>query len=137
GYARSAFMLTLAEPPQVGRRAYAGVGHGAAQYALEEYFERWADSDALTSEAARSSFRRTGHATIAGVYPKLDRAHRRFVDDFLRRIGAPHQLSYRLAAGWTEGYLTVMRTDEYCEHDEAILARLAPHLTDLLRERLP
>jgi hypothetical protein len=54
GYARSAFMLAVAEPPLSGRRAYAGVTHGSPEYMLEEYFERWADRDP-TRPPARSS----------------------------------------------------------------------------------
>ena len=44
------FMLALSEGGFPGHRAYAGATHGYPEYMLEEYFERWADRDALTSE---------------------------------------------------------------------------------------
>jgi DNA-binding CsgD family transcriptional regulator len=133
GYSRSAFMLTLARPPRPGNRAYAGVTHGSPSYMLEEYFERWADRDALASDAAAASFSATGSTTIAGIYRFLDEPRRRFVDDFLRRTRSAEQLSHRLPVGWTEGYLTLMGPDEYTERDQRLIRELAPDLVELLR----
>jgi DNA-binding CsgD family transcriptional regulator len=137
GHERCAFMLVLAEPPLPGRRAFAGVTHGWAPFVLEEYFERWADCDPLASEPARSDFHRRGSTTIADLYPRLDPARRRFVDDFLRRMRTPEQLSLRLRGPWTDGYLTVMGTEDVGERDRILLGALAPRLAELLRERLP
>jgi DNA-binding CsgD family transcriptional regulator len=135
GYTKSAFMLALAEPPLPGRRAYAGVTHGSPPYVLEEYFERWADSDTLGSEAARGSFRRTGRATIHDAYRFLGPSERRFVDDFLRRTQTTAQLSHRLPIGWTEAYLTLMNCG--AERDVKLVGRLLPELVELLRSHLP
>jgi len=137
GHRQSAFMLALAEPPRPGRRAYAGVTHGAPEHVLEEYFERWADRDALASEAGRASYASTGQATIAELYARLEPQRRRFVDDFLRRGRQTNQLSQHLPAAWTEGYVTVMGPDEYDKRDADIMRNLAPRLTELLRSYLP
>jgi DNA-binding CsgD family transcriptional regulator len=137
GFAKSAFMLALAEPPLPGRRAYAGVTHGSPPYVLEEYFERWADCDALASEAARGSFRRTGRATIHDAYRFLDPPGRRFVDDFLRRTHTTAQLSHRLPIGWTDAYLTLMSSEEHTARDVELVGLLLPELTELLRPHLP
>ncbi len=136
GYA-GAFMLALSDRPSPGRRAYAGTVRGFPEYTLEEYFERWADRDALGSDAARGSFARTGKATIASVYRELDPPRQLFVEEFLRRVRQTGQLSHRLACGWSDGYLTLMRSEEFTEADERIMGRLVPPLAALLRSRLP
>ena len=137
GYVRSAFMLTLARPPRPGDRAYAGVVHGSPGYVLEEYFERWADRDALGSAAAVARFAAAGSTTTAEIYHALEPPHRRFVDDFLRRTRATEQLSHRLPVGWSEGYLTLMGPDAFTSRDRASLRLLVPDLTGLLRRYLP
>lgn len=137
GYPQSAFMLTLAEPPLPGSRAYAGATHGQPPYVLEEYFERWADSDPLGSRAAGECFLRNGRATTGGIYHALDSPRRRFVDDFLCRIRTPHELSYRLPIGATDAYLTLQSAADYFDWDERVLEELAPALQELLRSRLP
>lgn len=137
GYPTSAFMLAIAAPPRPGAQAYAGATRGFRPYVLEEYFERWRSRDPLASEAGRVSFLNEGHVALADIYPALDRPRRRFVDDFLRRNRAPHQLSYRLPVGWSDGYLTVMGATEYTQRDRRLLGALAPGLAELLRARLP
>src|SRR5690349_19675335 len=92
GYRESALMLTLADTP----RAYAGVKHGSPEYVIEEYFERWADRDALASHAAVTAFARSGWTTISDLYGRLDKPQQTFVDDFLRRNRCLHQLSLRI-----------------------------------------
>lgn len=137
GFSSSAFMLAVGEAPSPGRRAFAGVKHGSPPYVLEEYFERWADLDPLASEAARSSYARRGWATVADAYPSLEPGRRRFVDDFLRRVRQPGQLSFRLPAGWTDGYLTLMGPEDYSADERDLLAHVVTPLTALLREWLP
>jgi DNA-binding CsgD family transcriptional regulator len=137
GYEKSVFMLALAEPPLPGRRAYAGVSHGSPPYVIEEYFERWADVDALASEPGRRVYHARGRATIGDVYRYLDSPHRRFVDDFLRRTRGTAQLSHRLVVGWTDAYLTLLGNDEHTDRDVRIMAALAHELPDLLRPHLP
>ena len=133
GYHEAAFMLTLADSP----RAYAGVKHGSPPYVLEEYFERWADADPLGSAAARASFTRQGWTSLSGIYPSLGSSERRFVDDFLRRTRTTAQLSVRLAANGSDGYVTVMRDEEFTAHDRELLGALLPGLRRELRKRLP
>ncbi|HEV3229541.1 MAG TPA: LuxR C-terminal-related transcriptional regulator [Solirubrobacteraceae bacterium] len=137
GYSTSAFMLTTSERPHPGHRAYAGVQHGHPSFVLEEYFERWADLDPLTSEPGLALFERRGYTTMAELYSGLDRGRRRFVDDFLRRTGAQGQLSVRLAAGWSDGYVTLHNGDGFDSHDRLLMNALAPQLTELLARRLP
>ncbi len=137
GFSRSAFMLAVADPPFPGNRAYAGVMHGWPPCVLEEYFERWADRDPLGSEAARAAFARGGRATIAEVYPRLDRGRRRFVDDFMRRTRTIVQVSHRLPAAWTDAYVTLMGSDEPTGRDDAVVARVLPELAEVLRAYLP
>jgi DNA-binding CsgD family transcriptional regulator len=137
GHERCAFMLVLAEPPLPGRRAFAGVTHGWAPVVLEEYFERWADYDPLGSEPARSDFHRNGSTTTHDLYPRLDPARRRFIDEFLRPVRATEQLSLRLRGSWTDGHLTVMGAEQIGERDRMLLSALTPQLAKLLRERLP
>jgi DNA-binding CsgD family transcriptional regulator len=132
GYVHSEFMLALAEGAWPGHRAYAGVNHGAPPHAMEEYFERWADRDALTSDASRLAYYRTGRSSIPELYPQLTGPHREFVDEFLRRNREHEQVSFRLVAGWSDGYLTLLPGG-----DEAVIRHLVPRLTRLLRERLP
>ena len=126
------FMLALSEGGFPGHRAYAGATHGYPEYMLEEYFERWADRDALTSSPARLAYYRTGRAAPADVYAELDAARRLYVEDFLRRAGQAEQVSFRLACGWSDGYLTPGNLD-----DERAVRHLVPILTELLRRRLP
>jgi DNA-binding CsgD family transcriptional regulator len=137
GYSTSAFMLAIAAPPLPGARAYAGVTHGFEPYVAEEYFERWCDRDPLASDAGRLSFLHSGRASLADLYPMLDEPRRRFVDDFLRRIRARHQLSHRLPGGWSDGYLTVMRTTEFAERDQRVLGALSSRLSEQLAALLP
>ena len=137
GYSMSAFMLAIATPPLPGERVYAGTTRGFKPSVLEEYFECWASRDPLASEAGRLSFLRDGRVALADIYRTLDRPRRRFVDDFLRRIQAPHQLSYRLPVGWTDGYLTVMGAAEHTERDKCLLGAFAPGLAELLQALLP
>jgi hypothetical protein len=133
GFQQSAFMLTLADQG----RAYAGVKHGGPEYVMEEYFERWADRDALGSEAARRSFATHGWSTISGIYAALDAPHRRFVDDFLRRTRLTGQLSIRMPGRFTDAYLTLMGSDDFASGDRAFLQGLVPGLDELLRRWLP
>jgi DNA-binding CsgD family transcriptional regulator len=137
GLDRTAFMLVLAEPPLPGGRALGGVTHGWEPFVLEEYFERWADSDPLASRSARLDFHRRGWTTTGDLYPSLDSSRLRFVDDFLRRMDAREQLSLRLCGRYTDGYLTVMGPERLGERDRVLLATVAPPLAELLRERLP
>ncbi len=105
GVRRSAFMLGLTDGVLPGATAYDGLQHGLKPYVMEEYFERWAHLDALTSDVARAEYARHGRATVAGVYARLDAPHRRYVDEFLHRNGDREQLSFRLAgAGWSDGF---------------------------------
>jgi DNA-binding CsgD family transcriptional regulator len=129
---RGEFMLALSEGPLPGHRAYAGASEGYPEHMMEEYFERWADRDALTSEPARFAYYRTGRAAPADVYPELDVARRRYVDDFLRRVSQTGQVSFRLAAGHSDGYLTLGELE-----DERVVRHLVPTLTELLQRRLP
>lgn len=132
GYVHGEFMLALAEGDWPGHRAYAGVAHGAPEHTMEEYFERWVDTDALTSEASRLAYYRTGRSAISEFYRELSRPHRDYVDLFLRKHDEERQVSFRLAAGWSDGYLTIAHLD-----DETVIQHLVPRLTQLLRERLP
>jgi DNA-binding CsgD family transcriptional regulator len=133
----SAFMLTVADPPRPGHRAYAGVTHGSPPYAIEEYFERWADRDHLASAASVALFEQRGWSTTADVYRHLEPERRPFVDDFLRRLRQRGQISVRVAADWTDGYLTLLAPEQQGEHELAAVTALVPRLTELLRERLP
>ena len=132
GYRQSEFMLALAEGEWPGHRAYAGVNHGAPPYAMEEYFERWADRDALTSQPSRLAYYRTGRSRIADIYAQLSGSHREYVDSFLRRLSEQEEVSFRLKAGWSDGYLTFAKLD-----DERVVSHIIPALTAVLRERLP
>jgi DNA-binding CsgD family transcriptional regulator len=129
----AAFMLALSAPG----RAYAGLLHGPQEYVIEEYFERWADAGCLASQAAQEDFLSRGWTTTEQIYERLESTRMRFVDDFLHRIHAQHELSFRLPAGTTNGYLTVMAAVAPDEPTRAALAVLIPELTGLLRERLP
>jgi DNA-binding CsgD family transcriptional regulator len=133
GFCESAFMLALTGEG----RSYAGVKHGSPPYVMEEYFERWADVDALASPAGMSAYAQRGWATVSDVYAMLEPSRRRFVDDFLRRSRATGQLSLPVPAGASVGYLTVMRAEDFDEHDRHMLAALVPSLACALRERLP
>jgi DNA-binding CsgD family transcriptional regulator len=137
GYPKSTFMLTLAEPPLSGRRAYGGVTHGGPASVLEEYFERWADVDPLGSPAAQLSYVRRGSASIVELYPSLDRSRRRFVDEFLRRTFGQRQLSYRLPVRATDAYLTLLGSEEFGPRDERRICALLPDLRELLSGYLP
>ena len=132
GHAVGEFMLALNEGAMPGHRAYAGTDNGHALATMEEYFERWADRDALTSEPARSMYFRTGRVAVAELYPQLREPHRSYVDRFLRLTKEEAQVSFRLVGRWSDGYLTIGRLD-----DEAVLRHLVPQLTALLQERLP
>jgi DNA-binding CsgD family transcriptional regulator len=133
GFAGTAFMLTLDEPA----RAYAGARHGTPHYVLEEYFERWVAADPLASPAAQAAFSRRGHTSLEQIYDQLGAPQRRFVDDFLRRTGDSHQVSFRLAAGTTNGYLTLMGSAEPDASGRRMIEALIPPLTTLMRAHLP
>lgn len=138
GIRRSAFMLGLSDGALPGEVAYAGIQHGLRPHVMEEYFERWAHLDALTSEAARAVYARDGYATVASVYGLLGSERRRYVDDFLRRNGDQEQLSFRLAAGgWSDGYLTLAGKEAPDDRTQRILTVLVPALTGALQQRLP
>lgn len=137
GFPTSVFVLVLGEPPRPGRRAYAGVKHGSPPYVMEEYFERWSELDALASPAADEAFWRRGWASTEGVYGALDAARRRFVDDFLHRVGEPQQLSVRLIGGHTDGYLTVTGPEPFGGDDRARLLAVGEALAGRLRPYLP
>jgi DNA-binding CsgD family transcriptional regulator len=128
----SEFMLALSEGELPGHRAYAGISHGQPEYVMEEYFERWADKDALTSTPSRRLYHETGRSSVPDFYRQLSGSHRDFVDSYLRRTGEQELVSFRLTAGRSDGYLTVAKL-----HDEAPLAYVVPRLTELLRARLP
>ena len=132
GHPVGEFMLALSEGAMPGYRAYAGIDHGHAPHVMDEYFERWANRDALASAPARAMYFRTGRVAVAEVYPQLREPHRTYVDAFLRSTREREQVSFRLAAGWSDGYLTIGRLE-----DDAVLRHLVPQLTALLRERLP
>jgi DNA-binding NarL/FixJ family response regulator len=132
GHGVGEFMLALSEDAMPGYRAYAGTDHGHAPYVMEAYFERWANRDALTSAPARATYVRTGRAAVAELYHLLDESRRGYVDGFLRSFDEHEQVSFRLAAGWSDGYLTLARLE-----DDAVLRHLVPELTAQLRERLP
>lgn len=138
GLPRSAFMFALADPPFPGQRAFAGVQHGLRPYVLEEYFERWGPYDPLTGPAARVAYARAGTASIAGIYAALEPQRRRYVDDYLRRNGDQHQLSFRLyGGGWTESYLTLTGNEEHDEIASRLVEALVPDLTTRLQRHLP
>lgn len=126
------FMLALSEGDLPGYQAYAGTDHGHPPHVMEEYFERWAQRDPLTSDAARQAYYRTGRAAVAELYPELDEPRRTYVDEFLHAYHEDEQVSFRLAAGWSDGYLTLAEVE-----DDTVLRHLAPQLTELLRARLP
>lgn len=132
GHPVGEFMLALSEGAMPGYRAYAGTDHGHAQHVMEEYFERWANRDALTSAHARTTYFRTGRVAVAELYPHLGELHRSYVDGFLRSTDEQEQVSFRLAAGWSDGYLTVAKLE-----DDTVMRHLVPELTHLLRGRLP
>lgn len=132
GHRSGEFMLALSEGELPGYQAYAGTDHGHAPHVMEAYFERWGQRDALTSDVARRTYYRTGRAAVAELYPQLDAPRRAYVDEFLHSFGEHEQVSFRLAAGWSDGYLTLGQVK-----DDAALRYLAPQLTELLRARLP
>jgi DNA-binding CsgD family transcriptional regulator len=132
GYGQSEFMLALAEGDWPGHRAYGGINHGAPPYAMEEYFERWADADALTSEPSRFAYYRSGRSAVREFYAQLSGSHRDYVDVFLKKLGEQEEVSFRLAAGWSDGYLTLANIE-----DETVIQYLVPALTALLQQRLP
>ncbi|HET7049397.1 MAG TPA: LuxR C-terminal-related transcriptional regulator [Solirubrobacteraceae bacterium] len=133
GYRESALMLTLTDT----RRAYAGVKHGSPEYVIEEYFECWADRDALASDAAATAFARSGWTTTTDLYRRLAKPQQTFVDDFLKRNRCPYQLSLRIPGRATDGYLTVMGHRDFGPTDRAALQQLLPALGTQLRGRLP
>jgi DNA-binding CsgD family transcriptional regulator len=137
GFRQGAFMLTVAEPPLPGFRAYAALQHGFAPAVLEEYFERWANVDAFASDASQRSFVSRGWASIPDLYRQLDSPQQRYVDDFLRPARQESQFSIRLPGGWTDGYLTMVARSDDAERDRLELGALVERLSELLRERLP
>jgi DNA-binding CsgD family transcriptional regulator len=138
GFARSSLLLVLSAPPPGVRRAYAGVDRGHDGAVLAEYFERWADSDPFATAAARALFQSHGFARTAALYPQLDPARRRFVDEFLRGIDIADQLSLRLpGSSVTDGYLTIHAAEPIGEASVAALLALAPGLSPQLSAYLP
>jgi DNA-binding CsgD family transcriptional regulator len=139
GHPGAAWMLAIPQPERTaGTRAYAGVHHGFPDYVMEEYFERWAESDALASDRAIQLFQGQGFASIEAIYQSLDGPRRIFVDDFLIRTHGQSQLSMRVAPGGvTEGYITLMGDRELGDRELAWLASLHPHLERLLQRHLP
>jgi DNA-binding CsgD family transcriptional regulator len=113
------------------------IKHGSPEYVIEEYFERWADRDALASDAAVTAFARSGWTTISDIYSRLDKPQQTFVDDFLRRNRCRYQLSLRIPGRATDGYLTVMGDDEFGPTDRAALEQFVPASSRHLRSRLP
>jgi DNA-binding CsgD family transcriptional regulator len=128
-----AFILTLDEQ----HIAYAGVQHGWPEYVIEEYFERWRHVDPLASGPARADFTELGWTNVERIYASLDPSRRRFCDDFMRRVRIAAELSVRIPAGGTDGYLTLQDQDTLGPREYEIAAMLAPELARLLRARLP
>jgi len=137
GFHQSALVLALANGDSPGDRAYAGVRHGFPEFVLEEYFERWAESDPLISPRRIAGYRRDGYVDLADIAPSTTGARRRYVDDYLRRNRHTNHLSVRLAAGSTDGYLTVVGPDQYPARETLVLRMLIEPLTEAMRARLP
>jgi len=133
GFGVSAFMLV----PTGSGRAYAGVEHRMPEQAMEEYFERWADADPLGCPVALAGFARDGWTSTESIYSRLDAPRRRFVDDFLRRIRTPHELSVRIPLAGTDAYVTVMGAEPFGREHLDLLALVAPELRALLRAWMP
>ena len=138
GFARSSLLLVIEAPTPGTRRAFAGADRGEDQRVLSEYFARWAASDPLASEVARMMYDTRGWASTRLLYPDLDTAGRRFVDQFLKAAGIADQLSIRLAGnGTTNAYLTVHESEVIGEERRAGLVSVQPELTRQLRAFLP
>jgi DNA-binding CsgD family transcriptional regulator len=133
GVRHSALMLVLA----AGTQAYSGVRHGAHDYVIEEYFERWAGVDPLASAPAHRLFRQRGFTGVAELYHWLDPSQRRFVDDFGPRTDSLEHLSLRIPVAGSEAYLTLLGPAEPSDRARRICVSLVPAIGELLRGRLP
>jgi DNA-binding CsgD family transcriptional regulator len=138
GFPHSSLLLVLAGPPRSIHRAFAGAERGGDAGVLADYFDRWADSDPLAGEHAHAMFDAQGFVSTTALYPELEPARQRFVDQFLASIGVADQLSVRLPGnGTTDGYLTVHEQAPISESRRETLVALAPGLARQLRSFLP
>jgi DNA-binding CsgD family transcriptional regulator len=138
GFAQSSLVLVLRAPAPKAQRAFAGAARGMGPGTIAEYFAHWADVDPLATEMARTMFDSDGCATVAAMYPDLDPARRRFVDEFLPSIGVADQLSVRLPGNAvSDGYLTVHGATLFSDAERRLLRDRAPALGRQLRSYLP
>ena len=137
-FARSSLLLVIESPKPGTRWAFAGASRGELELVIAEYFARWAETDPLASEQARTMFDAQGWASTRLLYEDLDAAGRRFIDQFLRSADIADQLSIRLRGnGTTNGYVTVHEAKAIRERQRSRLVSAAPDLARQLRGFLP
>jgi DNA-binding CsgD family transcriptional regulator len=139
GFHHSSLLLVIDTPGvHSPRRAFAGTEHNGQAGTLSDYFAHWADSDPLATEAAHTMFDTQGFACTRDLYPLLDPAGRRFVDEFLASIRTADQMSVRLQGnGTTTAYLTVHEPAVISRAERSVLLELAPALSRQLQRFLP
>lgn len=137
GYGSSTFFV--AGPPDVGVELLDGSVHGHPLRDLEEFLERWAPFESLSSPVALAKAQANGVVELEEVYDRLEPGRRRYVNEFLLPKGIGSQLGLFVDTGLrANGYMALLapRGESFGRIDRTRMLALRPHLANHLRSRL-